>query len=83
MFKSFCKRAHDVGKKSEHSANVPTTWGRNRSTLQTSPWRGEEIGALCKHSYRIFAIEMMSAKTPAAVTSAPAPYPWIIMGYSW
>lgn len=33
--------------------------------------------------YRIFAIEMISAKTPAAVTSAPAPYPLMIIGYSW
>lgn len=31
--------------------------------------------------YRILAMRMMSAKTPAAVTSAPAPYPLIWIGY--
>ncbi len=32
--------------------------------------------------YQIFAIRIMSANTPAAVTLAPAPYPWISIGYS-
>ena len=31
----------------------------------------------------MLAIEIISAKTPAAVTSAPAPYPLMIIGYSW
>ena len=29
----------------------------------------------------MFAIDMMSANTPAAVTEAPAPYPWMSIGY--
>jgi hypothetical protein len=32
--------------------------------------------------YLIFTTLIISAKTPAAVTSAPAPYPLIIIGYS-
>gem|GEM_PF-3438393 len=32
--------------------------------------------------YRILAMLMISANTPAAVTPAPAPYPLICIGYS-
>ena len=70
MFKSFCKRTHDVGKKSEHSANVPTTWGRNQSTLQTCPRRGEEIGALCKRAHDVGKKSEHSASIPTGYSQS-------------
>ena len=37
---------------------------------------------ITSYIYRILAIPIISANTPAAVTGAPAPYPLIIIGYS-
>lgn len=69
MNKLFCKRPHGVGKKSEHSANAPTAWGRNQSTLQTSPRRGEEIGALCKRPHDVGKKSEHSASLTAQISN--------------
>ena len=47
------------------------------------PFQGVHYQLYLRVSLYTFATRIMSAKTPAAVTAAPAPYPLISMGYSW